>query len=221
MMEQVERQQSTNSLEEAYLQKRIKNKKIAYLVVSIVTFVLACAIVIMACVNVDLRPQFIKNPNEITIYTDEVPSGFILINDENENKFNDIYSNMFKLNVLSALFSGNFGNYNINETMTRFPQADTSEFKEMFGKNYVKFVFNEPQNLYNKNGTKYQSQYSSEGYNITFTEVYFSYDNDNMTKDLTFYFAVEGNISKPNKTVTKLTISANVYPIYELVELYK
>ena len=54
----------------------------------------------MACVSVDLRPKFIENPNHITIYSTEVPSGLIVIQEDNENLFLNKYDEAFRISVI-------------------------------------------------------------------------------------------------------------------------
>lgn len=224
-MEQTENM--TNQLEEAYLQKRIKNRKISLLVVSIVTLALALAIIIMACVNVDLRPRFVTNPDKVVIYTTEVPSGFISLDESSDEyaNFQKVYNDMFQINTLSAVFSGNFGNYAIEETLNEITETDTALRDLVGSNNYVKLVFDTPQKFYYKNGSDYVSIYR-EDYSLTFDCVYFAFDNENVTKDLTFYFAVEGNLGTNNngvkkRSITKVTVQANSYSIYESLNSFR
>ena len=86
-------------LEEIYLKNRIKKRKINLLIVSIVTFLLAVAIIIMACVNVDLRPKFVTDPDKVVIYTTELPSGQISLDESSEE-----YANFQKVYNVKPIF---------------------------------------------------------------------------------------------------------------------
>lgn len=211
------------TLDDIFLQKRIKTRKITCLVISIFTLLVALTVIIMACVSVDLRPKFIENPNHITIYSTEVPSGLIVIQEDNENLFLNKYDEAFRISSLSALFSGNFGDYDIDETYTPFDQSD-SALKNTFGNNFVKMTYSTPQEFKTRNGQKYVSK---NGYNnITFDAVYFSISENNSTQDITLFFAVSGNITNSSsgqerRSITKIKLRANTYSLYELIGEYK
>ncbi len=221
-MENVE----TRNIDDEYLRLRIKRKKIGLIVAMAVTFALALAVIIMSCVNINLRPHFIKDADEITIITDQITSGSIHLNSESEN-YNDFvksYNNSFSINTLSALFSGNFGNYTINETADEFVETSSS-LSSRLGANYVKLYYNTPQTLYRHDGTSYEYSKFYTSNKITYDTVYFAFNGENGTREVTFYFAVDGNLTSQNgqkrKSVTTIKVNANTYPIFENLENYK
>lgn len=225
-MEQENVKQNQN-IDDLYLNKRKKKKFITYIVSLAVAVALAMVIIIMACVKVDLRPSFVKNPDEVTIYSSELVSGSALLDDGTEGykDFTKIYNNMFNISSLSALFTGNFGNYKINETVDNFDES-TSALVDRLGKNYVKLFFDEPQKFYNKNGKEYSSIYGGGSYQLTFDTVYFSFDNDNIVKDMTFYFVVKGNRGfdsqgNARKSVTTVSLRGNTQQIYKSLDNFR
>ncbi len=216
----------TRNIDDEYLRLRIKRKKIGIITIMAVTFALALAVIIMSCVNINLKPHFIKDADEITIITDQITSGSIHLNSESENydDFVTSYKNAFSINTLSALFSGNFGNYTINETANEFIET-TSSLNSRLGANYVKLYYNAPQTLYRHDGSAYEYSKFFTSNKITYDTVYFAFSNDNGVKEVTFYFAIDGNLTSQNgqkrKSVTTISVNANTYPIFENIENYK
>ena len=215
------------NIDDLYVQNRKKKRIIAYSVSLGIALALALIIIIMSCVKVDLRPSFAKEPSEVTIYSNELVSGSALLDGGTEGykDFKNIYNDMFSINSLSALFSGNFGNYKINETIDAFDES-ASALKERLGDNYVKLYFETPQKLYNKNGSEYTSIYGGGTYNLTFDTIYFSFDNDNMVKDLTFYIVVKGNrgfdsSNNARKSVTTVSLRGNTNRIYKSLDNFR
>lgn len=215
------------NIDDLYVKNRMKKKTIVYSVCLGLALAVALIIIIMSCVKVDLRPSFTKNPNVVTIYSNELVSGSAVLDDGTEGykDFKKIYNDMFSVNSLSALFTGNFGDYKINETIDAFDES-TNALNDRLGNNYVKLFFEEPQKLYNKNGKEYTSIYGGGTYNLTFDTIYFSFDNENMVKDLTFYIVVKGNRGYDNsgnarKSVTTVSLRGNTDQIYKSLDNFR
>lgn len=207
------------SVDDLYIEKRRKKKKIVYITSLAVSLALALVIIIMSCVKIDLRPKFVLNPDRVTIHSSEISSNssnFYKDSDLYED-FTKIYNDIFTISSLSALFSGNTGNYDIDETTETFDPS-TSNFKEALGENYVELYFNEPQKLYNKNGSEYVSAFMS-GYKLSFNAIYFPFSNENMEKELTFYVALKGNKGSSTATTkTTIALRGNTYKIYKFLD---
>ncbi len=216
----------TRNIDDEYLRLRIKRKKIGLIVAMSITLVIALAIIIMSCVNINLKPHFIKEADEITIVTDQITSGSIHLNSQSENytDFVEAYNSSFSINTLTALFSGNFGNYTIDETANEFIETSSS-LSSRLGANYVKLYYNAPQTLYRKDGSAYEYSKFFTQNKITYDTVYFAFSDENGVQEVTFYFAVEGNLTSLNgtkrKSVTTIKVNANTYPIFENLENYK
>lgn len=215
----------SKNIDDIIVEKKMRNKKIGFIATLAVTAVLVLAIVISACISIDLRATFIKDPDSITIYSTDISSGFALL-DKNSDDYKDFlsaYKNMFKINSLSALFNGNNGNYDseIDETLDAFNEDN---LKSDLGSHYVKFSYEQPQQILKSNGKKYQSKYNSK-YNLTFDTIFFSFDDENVLKPITFYLVVKGNrISSSStelKSITKINISGNTYGMYKKLESFK
>lgn len=216
----------TRNIDEEYLRLRVRRKKIGMIVAMAFSFVIALAIIIMSCVNINLKPHFIKEADDITIVTTEVTSGSIHLNAESQHysDFMNAYNSAFSINTLSALFSGNFGDYTINETADEFIET-TSSLNSRLGSNYVKFYYNSPQTLYRKDGSAYAYSKYYTANKITYDTVYFAFNDENGIEEVTFYFAVEGNLSSSNgtakKSVTTIKVNANTYPIFQNIENFR
>lgn len=204
------------NIDELYLQHRAKKKKMYYIIGIAVAFLLALVIVIMACVPLDLRPGFITKPNDVVVYSEDIPSGSTSMDDASEhqegyNTFIGIYNNMFRISLLSALFTGHLGGYVIDETVQEF-DTSTSNLQAMMGSNFVKLHFDNEMKFKFSNGKDYVSKFD-ESYKLTFQNVYFPFSKDNKVNDVTFYFETFGNRSRA--TITKITLRANTYLIYD------
>lgn len=210
------------SAHEAYLDKKLKTRKISFAVV--MGFVLALAVVILTlgCVKVDIRPQFVTDPSYVTIFKDG-SSRILNTSDEKYQQFDKLYKDMFDVTYLSAIFSGQLGDYTIVETQSPFFTSATetenyfsSEISQNLGKNFVKLHFSETKNLYRANGNVYTSKYAPNE-EFTYQDVYFALNEENVVKDFTFFFPMKGNIGGTSKssTITKITLRANTSKLYK------
>lgn len=220
---------------DAYLTKRARSRKIGMLVASVVSFLLAACIIVLSCVNVNNRPKFIKNPNSITITTTEVMSGSIYLYEgtESYNNFIKVYNNVFTMDILSSLFSGNFGSYSINELPDEanksIKQFNLSDIKNSLGNNYVQFSYNgEEQDIRNNNGSLYNCTVGlKEDYKkLTFNTIYFPLSENNTVKDLVFYVPVLGNMTNSSsgaerRSLMTITIKANTSPLFKSLSEFK
>ncbi len=210
------------NIDEIYLQKRIKTRKITLGVTLGVCFLLALAIIIMACVNIDLKPHFINNPNRITVVSTEFTSDVAYDEtSEDYDKFINTYNDMFRLTALRSLFSGRAAGYTIVETDPTDFTETTSALKDLLGNSYVKFTYDSDQKFYNKDGSEFTSMYGADVHNLTFKTVYFSLSDTDVTTDLTFYFSTEGYYKSDKNKIVKVTVPANTYSLYQMMEIYR
>jgi hypothetical protein len=212
-----------NSVQDAYLEKQLKTRKIAFSTILALVLALAIVIITLGCVKFDARPAFVTEPDQVTIVTENGKERFDSSMEEYQT-FNTLYNEMFNISYLSAIFSGEVGGYRIvenvgsekqivnwytNSNETTFSQDVTSAL----GSNYVQLHFNEKKKLINSNGSDYVSVNNRE-YQLSYTDVFFAISEENAVKDFTFLFAINGN-NGDRTTITKITLKANTSMLFE------
>lgn len=199
---------------EAYLEKKVKTRKIVYGAILALCLALAIVVISLASINVDIRPKFVTGPSQVIVYSDSTQKTFY--NGEEEfQKFEKLYKNMFNVSTLSAIFSGQLGGYSIDETIDSFETtsgAISSTVKDALGENYVKLFFNSEMTLKAPNGKDYKSVYNDK--TLSYQEVYFSINEENAVNSFTFFFKVTGNNLKKT-TISKITLRANTSKLFK------
>ena len=211
------------NVQDAYLEKQLKTRKISFSIILALVLALAIVIITLGCVNFDTRPAFVTDPDQVTIVSEKGVERFDSSKEEYV-KFNEIYNNMFNMSYLSAIFSGEVSGYKIvenvgsekqivnwytNSNETTFSQDVTSAL----GSNYVQLHFNEEKKLVNCDSSEYISV-NNRDYKLSYTDVYFAISEENAIQDFTFLFAVKGN-NGDRTTITKITLKANTAGLYE------
>lgn len=205
-----------------YLSKKKRNRKIIFSIISFITLALATMIIVMSCIKVNLKPEFIKGASryEITINSS---STTYEKGDKGFEKFDEQFNKAFSINYLTALFDGKLGGYDIkedDETKEKFYSDTTNnigmstDLKNHLGKNYVRVIFDSPKVVTYSNGKEYKCKLNSD-YNLKFTELYFPLTSNQEEETLTFYLGTNGYRSYT--TITKITVEANSYSLYKFV----
>lgn len=199
---------------EAYLEKKVKTRKIVYGAILALCLALAIVVISLASINVDIRPKFVTGPSQVIVYSDSTQKTFY--NGEEEfQKFEKLYKNMFNVSTLSAIFSGQLGGYSIDETIDSFETTSgviSSTVKDALGENYVKLFFDSEMTLKAPNGKDYKSVYNDK--TLSYQEVYFSINEENAVNSFTFFFKVTGNNLKKT-TISKITLRANTSKLFK------
>lgn len=208
------------SVSDEYLAKKKRNKKIIYSIICGLIIAIAITIIVLASVKTNLKPFFIERPNEIEVYIDGDMR--FMPNDDNRDEFYSIYDNSFKTSVLTAMFTGKLGGYEIVETSQYFYSTASSktgmssDLKTALGDNYVHLYYQQPQTMYSSNGKEYYSIRNTDEYLLSFQDVYFNISSENSEHELTFYFGTSSE-NYSNGRITKITIRANTYALYDYV----
>ncbi len=209
-----------NSVSDEYLKKKRRNKKIILSVISAVVLALVVVIIILACVKVNLKPHFLSRPTNIQIYTNN--SLTYVTTDDNYDDFYSVYEDSFYSTVLTALFTGNLGDYKIVEGATQSFYSDaanrqgmSSALQNYLGSNYVHLFYAQEQTLYNADGSVYYSNRNTNQYSFSYQDVYFNLTDTNNESELTFYFGAYYGSSTPK--IISITVRANSYAIYDYV----
>ena len=218
----IEENKSDNiiSIDDQYISKKKRKRKIIFSVISFLTFALATIIIVMSCVKVNLKPEFISDAMSYRITINN--SDKILLDESNEEfeEFDKIFEDSFSINYLSALFTGKLGGYELtdeNETSDIFYSSTTgltgmsTTLKNALGSNYVRVKFDQDKVVKYSNGEVYKSKNNTE-YQLTFNELYFKLSTSESEETTTFYLGTKGYLS--GTRIFKITVKANTYSLY-------
>jgi len=209
-----------SSVNDEYLSKKKRIKKITYSIILSIVFALATIIIVMSSIRVDLKPTFINNPSSYSVYIAGTEKMYIDETSKEYDEFYSLYNNSFNISYLTALFTGKLGSYKIEETLEDFYSNEStktgmsSALKTSIGNNYIKLSYTEAQQLKYADGKDYYSAYNSTKA-LIYEDVYFTLNTENKDSDLTFYFGTKGATSK--HTITKITVRANTFALYLFV----
>lgn len=208
-----------------YLRKKKRNNKIIFSCISAFVLALAVVIITLACVRIDLKPYFLSEPTNISINTAEGTYS-VTPADENYNRYDDIYQSSFNSSVLTALFTGNLGAYQIVEERQEHFYGDPDnktgideDLAEYLTDNYVHLYYSQPQSLRNADGSQYNTIYSSRVGAMYYKDVYFNISDTDTEQELTFYFGgYRTNVGSADEEarIVKITVRANTYKLYQL-----
>ena len=208
-------------LNEVYLAKKKRTVKIIYSVIMAVVLAIAVTIITLSCVVVDNKPMFVQSPTSYKVTV----GGKVYTVTNSDSKYDDINAlldDSFKTTYLTALFAGKLGGYEIVETENNFYTDSTTmsspstTLLKMLGDNYIQMHFKDEQVLLNADGSeRYFKQYS-ENYTMKFVDVYFNLTNADEDHELTFYVGTYGEPNTTRKRITKVTVKANTYQLYDL-----
>lgn len=210
-----------NSVGDEYLAKKKRNRKIAFSIISFLTLALAVVIIVMSCVKVNLKPSFISDATSYRITINNTDKMLLDESSEEFDKFDNLFEESFSMNYLTALFSGKLGGYDINDDdeTTDYFYSDTTnntgistKLKSELGSNYVRVKFAEEKVVKYSNGETYKSKYNSAN-ELKFSELYFNLTTSEDVETITFYIGTNGYLS--GTRITKITVEANTYALYE------
>lgn len=203
------KEQVTNETYAEQIEKKAKKKRIIISVValSLVLF-LAIAVIVMAAVKVNLKPDVITHPTRI--YFNSQSTVQYDSEDEFYQDFMKEYDKTFSTSYLSALFLGNLDGYEITEYVSQ------SDFQTaLTDKDYVTFVYkNQTITLKDKNGKTYYLSTNSN-YSIDFYEVTFVLSNEDKQQDFDMYLKYKLPESSTER-YAKITFKANTYSLYQI-----
>lgn len=212
-----------NTISDEYLAKRRKNKIITFSSISLVAILLSLTIIILACIKIDIKPVFISRPTTYEVYVESGTPTFNLgQTDEDYEEFNNLVDSIFKTQLLTAIFTGRLGGYEINETNLNFyssPSTKTgisSDLRTRLNTSYVRLKYDQPITLLNKDGSEYLSKTDSR-FKLTFNELYFNIYNTNQEHEVTLLFATDGYLTGK---ITEIKVKVNTYSLYEYAEKY-
>ena len=194
------------------LRQKKKTKIVALCLLSLV-FVIVVLVVIAACVNTNLKPNFIQDPDRIIVYNQNSTYGQFSKNasveDSRYDKFMSMFDESFSNTYLVALFSGSLGDYKIDKESERTTFSTIqAELQNVF---YVQFVYTEPQTLTYANGDTYYSIYASAT-PIEYTSLYFALSEEDQFSKLDVYVSYKVN---QTSYVVKISQKANTFNLYE------
>ena len=205
------------NIDDQILEKRMKKRKIVNLSIIIVSTLFAIVLILMStCIKVDLRPNFFKSPDWAELHSPEIVQSHLSFNEDSAEikEFNQNLDKVFGITSLNAIFTGNFGNYIWYESSRSF--VNPSSISGL-GSSYADIHYNEDQVFLNKDGSERKSQlYSSR--TLKYNRVIFKLDNEDVVKDVTFYFVTKGSLGDENALgIAEVTLKCNLHEIYKML----
>ena len=196
--------------------RKLKRTIISSVLLSVVV-ILATIVIALAGIKVDMQPNFIGKADAYSVYIGGVNKQYFDTDSKSYDKFHEELDKVFETNYLTALFSGKLDCYTIEETKIQFYSDDarttpSSALRTELGTNYVRFVYNEEQNVTHPNGAQYYStEYKANTYALKFKDCYMKLDSS-LDGQLTFYLGTY-DYSKP--MITKVIVKTNSAALYE------
>lgn len=214
-------QEVLTTVSDQYLKNK-RRKKIT-IISSILSVVLALsiAIITMASVKVNLKPFFIEEPAVYTVVISGQTKSTITKDNTEFAEFSKLMEKSFKINTLTALFTGKLGGYTINEgspSQSFYSDSDTksalsSSLINSLGDNYVRLTYNVDQTMFKSNGKAMYSSYDRSK-ELCYVDVVFPISSENTENELTFYF---GTYYNTTSYISTITISANTHSLYDYI----
>ncbi len=209
--------------DESEIIKRKKIKKISALCLMSIAFILVVLIVIAACINVNLKPNFVASPDRIIIYNKtstygEFTSGSAVSDDSRYDEFLDLFNESFTTSYLVALFSGRLGGYYIDkssEVSLKYSDVMT-ELQEGY---YAEFKYTTPQTLTYSNGDIYYSSYASNT-PVEYNSLYFALSENDGVKDVNIFVAYK-TASSTSSYIIQINNKGNTNLIYQNLSKFK
>lgn len=211
-----------NSVSDEYLAKKKRTRIISYSIISTLVLALAVIVIVMSCINVDLKPQFL---GRALSYRVTVSNREVLTLDENSDEyqeFNDEFAKAFQSQYLTALFTGKLGGYKIEETNNNFYSSSTStspssSLTSEIGENYVRVMFDDTKQILNSDGSVYYTQINTNK-TFTFNEMYFKLNTKDSGEETTLYLGgiTQTENGKDVVKIVKINVRANTYKLYKM-----
>lgn len=203
---------------EVALKKKKKNKIIALIMLGIVV-ILAVAIIVAACINVNLKPYLVGKPDRIAIYNQTQQYGEFDTDEQKYASFMQRFDDMFEASFLVSLFSGRLGDYTITGQSENITLSDT--LKELQAGYYVEFKYDTPQTLTYNDGSPYYDIYN-KNQTLSFTSLYFALSESNSLQTLSIYAGVKYSDGDSATTYTvRIAQKANTFGIYDNLSEYR
>lgn len=217
------------SVSDEYIRKRKRKRIISLSIISAIVFALSVIIITLACVKVDLKPFFIEEASSYQVVIKGNTTKTYVSGDENYDEFYDLYLNTFQTSYLTGIFTGALGAYTVEETTQDFYSSYengvgsgmSSYLKNLVGDNYIRMHFGVDQRIYNADGSICYSKRNSSAYELRYNDVYFSINTEDKDSELTFYFGAYCYADEEVKVkprITKITIRANTYALYDYIQ---
>ncbi len=217
------------SIDEQYLAKKRKNRIITNSIILSVCLILAIAIILLACLRIDLKPKFDSTAEYVEIKVDSRADEISMAKgDQNYDEFINIYNNSLSTSILTSIFTGNYYGYTVqrlgtgaNDSSAKFYESysngvgygTSSTLSSYLGSNYVHLKFSDNQYLYNSDGSQVMCQFESTT-PVYYKDVYFTISSDANNSEINFYFGVtEYAFSAPR--IIKISIEAQSYALYD------
>lgn len=214
--------ETLESVSDRILNKKKKKRKITLAIISAVVLIIAIAIITLASIKVDLKPYFIVEPSRYTVVFDGKTVGNYSQDDEGYQKLNKELKNSFVQPVLTAIFNGQLGGYNINEgslgeKFYNDSQAQTgmsSALSSYVGSSYIQLHYGIEQTMFNDDKSVFYSSIYTNKYELKYVDIYIPIQES--SENVTIYFGTYGEHVQ-SAYISSITIKVNTAQIYDYI----
>ncbi len=208
------------SVSDEILRKKKKKRKISLAVISAVVLVLAIAIITLACIKINLKPYFIESPSRYILVLEGNTVGNYIEGDDNYEEFDELLNRSFTQSILTALFNGQLGSYEIDEgsvSQTFYSSSESqsgmsSYLSSSVGNSYIHLHYGVEQRLYNSDQSLYYSHIYTSRYEMKYVDVYIPVSESG--ESVTIYFGTYGDHVQ-SAYISSITIKASTAQLFD------
>lgn len=214
-------QDALKSVSDEILKKKKRKRKIALAIISFVVLALAVMIITLSLVQINLKPFFIETPARYSL----VYEGRVMANytdgSTDFDDFDSLLNNSFTQPILTGIFNGQLGNYEVLEERGQSFYSDSesqsgmhSNLTDKVGSTYIQLHYGVEQRIYNKDGSVYYSPIYTNRYDLKYVDIYIPLSEN--TDSVTIYFGTYGDHVN-SAYISSITIDANISQVYDYV----
>ena len=154
MEQTVEKQEKVDNILDSVSDKILAKRKLKRTIISSVILsvvvIISAVFISLASISCSLHPNFLRNADGYRVFIGGTEKTYI---DEDSNGYDDFmkeYSSQFQTSILSAMFTGRLGGYEIKESDTPFYSNNTEKtgmsttLSNDLGNNYIQLFSNFP-----------------------------------------------------------------------------
>ncbi len=210
------------SVSDEILKKKKRKRKIALAVISAVVLILAVAIITLASIKINLKPYFIESPSRYNLVYEGKNVGSYVEGDDDYEVFDKLLNKSFTQSILTAMFNGQLGSYEISEgsvsqtfySSSQSQSGMSSYLSSNVGSSYIHLHYGIEQKLFNSDQSIYYSQIYTSKYEMKYVDVYIPVSQSAET--VTIYFGTYGDHVQ-SAYISSITVKASTALLFDYI----